>query len=93
MGLLKPNDLGLFDMHGNLWEWCADKSVKELFGPFNPVAESNREPRAIQGGAWGDEASYCRSRVRLSQEMADGVYLLGFRVAASLPGPNDKAGQ
>ena len=73
-GLLKPNDLGLFDMHGNAWEWCQDryKDFEEL--PRGTILEDkedikdNTDPqkgRLVRGGAFRDRAVFARSAFRL----------------------------
>jgi serine/threonine protein kinase len=54
VGSYKPNRLGLYDMHGNIWEWC-DDPVPDA---NNPKAASQRVNR---GGGWPDGASYCRA--------------------------------
>ena len=68
VGQLVPNDFGLYDMHGNVWEWCED----DWFGAYTnaPVDGSPRveSPRAYyrvaRGGSWSDNAKYCRSASR-----------------------------
>ena len=87
----KPaNDFGLFDMHGNVWEWCRDE-----FGlytdPVNPgdgERQSSLDPvkRIIRGGSWEDSASICRSAHR--NDIDDPALItnsIGFRLAAPAP--------
>jgi len=64
VGLLNPNDWGLYDMHGNHWEWCND-----LWGNYggdvtDPVGGQPGEGRVIRGGSWIYEALCCRSAYR-----------------------------
>jgi formylglycine-generating enzyme required for sulfatase activity len=57
VGSYKPNVLGLYDMHGNVWEWCDD-----LFDPKNPATASDRVYRG--GGSWGNDGAFCRAATR-----------------------------
>ena len=52
VGSYAPNKLGLYDMHGNVWQWCEDL--------YDPRASD----RVIRGGGWGDDGANCRAAVR-----------------------------
>jgi formylglycine-generating enzyme required for sulfatase activity/predicted Ser/Thr protein kinase len=82
VGTYAPNEWGLHDMHGNVWEWCADGYVEKLLGGFDPVAPSAGSGRVIRGGSWNCEALLCRAANRDWGTPDYGYYRVGFRLAA-----------
>jgi len=76
----KPNAWGLYDMHGNLYEWCLDWYTEELEGGENPVGPAEGEGRIIRGGTWNRKATSCRSAYRYSSNPTARGYNIGFRV-------------
>jgi formylglycine-generating enzyme required for sulfatase activity len=80
VGEKKANEWGLYDMHGNVREWCGDWYA-EKYGAGaakNPRGPSSGKYRVLRGGSWIDYSS--RSAVRLASYPSDGFYCLGFRV-------------
>ena len=75
-----PNELGLHDMSGSLWEWCLD-----TYGPYpstpqtDPLADSG-SPFVLRGGAWTYFPTYCRVTCRDSYSGEDASVSVGFRV-------------
>lgn len=77
VGTKKPNPWGLYDMYGNVSEWCIDRYKKDSYATFaknksalSPVLIPGEEryPNAVRGGSWGDEAKDCRSATRAASE-------------------------
>lgn len=88
VGAYPPNAFGLHDMHGNVWEWCAD-----WYGPYpqlrviDPAGPPEGSHRVFRGGSWCDFARDCRSAYRLWHPPSDRSYDLGLRVAVNLREP------
>jgi formylglycine-generating enzyme required for sulfatase activity len=82
VGCFRPNVFGLYDMHGNLWEWCADAwYVNYLAAPTNGEArklENDNHFYVLRGGSWFNNPENCRSAFRDNND--DYLNLVGFRV-------------
>ncbi|MBD2247101.1 SUMF1/EgtB/PvdO family nonheme iron enzyme [Nostoc sp. FACHB-888] len=88
IGSFSANDFGLYDMHANVWEWCADYQHDDYQGaPLNGSAwvdDGNEEYRILRGGSWGSHSNLCRSTFRFSEAATTRDKEFGFRVACSL---------
>ena len=76
-----PNGWGLYDMHGNVWEWCRDGASRSLSGGVDPIIH-DRPDKVIRGGSWNDSAKYSLSACRDSSRSSYRFNDLGFRLAA-----------
>ncbi|MCJ0906375.1 SUMF1/EgtB/PvdO family nonheme iron enzyme [Rhodococcus sp. ARC_M6] len=78
VGLKEPNAWGLYDMIGNVWEWCWDLYDPEVYGTY----------RIFRGGSWAEEARGCGASVRRRSHPTFSIDDLGFRIAQSA-GPGE----
>ena len=81
VGQKEPNAWGLYDLHGNVDEWCLDRYRTRRLPGVDPLVDlPHLSDRVIRGGAWCDRASSCRSAYRVSHAPTRRLFHLGFRV-------------
>ena len=75
-----PNAWGLYDMHGNVWEWCLDSYAGYTAGPVTDPFVTGGPSRVIRGGGWIFNSDRCRSAFRYDNFPGASYSLFGFRV-------------
>jgi formylglycine-generating enzyme required for sulfatase activity len=88
VGSYRPNRLGLYDMHGNVWEWCQDAHDNAPTSPNLPgPIFVGGAGRVIRGGSFYDRAEYCRAGLRNSFAAGGRDRALGVRLVLEPPSP------
>ena len=79
IGCYSPNRFGLFDMHGNVWEWCDDE-----YYTYNTLLPKGNSARILKGGSWNCYSRFCRSSYRCIAEKDVHYYDCGFRIICDI---------
>jgi formylglycine-generating enzyme required for sulfatase activity len=91
VGRFPANAFGLYDMHGNVYEWCLDCWHKNYDGAPRDgrpwLTSREADPRVLRGGSWYNKPRYCRAANRSRYAPHNRINDIGFRVAVTIPPP------
>ena len=81
VGKKLANPFGLYDLHGNVWEWCEDIKIDKLPGGNNPKVLAGGNVRVLRGGSWNDDPHLTRSAIRIRYSPDVRIFNVGFRIS------------
>jgi formylglycine-generating enzyme required for sulfatase activity len=87
VGMKRPNGLGIYDMSGNVWEWCQDWFDEEYYNSSpqnNPQGPSNGSRRVLRGGSWLNDAKRSRCSHRFGSDPGSRFRRIGFRICTTI---------
>ena len=88
LGSFPANPWGIYDLHGNVWEWCSDVYAEytsdDRTDPNSEIKQSDDNTRVLRGGSWDYYPLYCRAACRFGYAPANRNCSVGFRVAFRL---------
>ena len=84
VGQKKPNDFGLYDISGNVWEWCWDRFEIQYTADVDPTGGEIGDYRVLRGGSWFDTKEKAQVGYRHKVRSSDRFYNQGFRLARTI---------
>ncbi len=87
VGQKNPNSWGLYDIHGNVWEWVQDRwhdNYEEAPSDGSAWEDGSSFNRILRGGGWGSDAGFCRSAIRAGFDVEYRAEAIGFRLLREL---------